>query len=498
MGRTVLGLVLALIISLTSFETTVSAYQPDRTYTYDNDNEAVPSQNVYQTSLIVDEKVMGCTRLNNAQDIFVDSKDYVYILDSGNQRVVILNEEYRCVGEITEFTYKGETQMIAKGAKGIFYRESNQRIYLADTENNRILVSDLNGNIQKIYEKPVSELLDPERPYKPQKIVVDNMGIMYVTSGTVNTGALLIDSANHFLGFYGTNKIKQSAEVIAEYMWRRILTDEQNAQSETSFQPVEFNNIFWSEDRFVYAVSPTNDNVESPVVKLNALGNSVFVEGEGFGDLEAQNRSDTEDANPNFIDITVDQDGFFTIVDSVSNKLYQYDNECNLIAAFGGVGYQNGLFVSPVAIETNQAADILVLDAKKNIITVMEQTYYGKMVRQAISLYNSGLYTEAIAPWSEVIRMNANYYIAYKGIGKAYMSIGEYKKAMEYFELALDQENFSQAKAAYRESVIRENFSLIVFLVVVIMLLLLFQEFVTRRIKRVYQKIRGRKRGVMS
>ena len=195
-------------------------------------------------------------------------------------------------------------------------------------------MSDLNGNIQKIYEKPVSELLDPEQPYKPQKIVVDNMGIMYVTSGTVNTGALLIDSANHFLGFYGTNKIKQSAEVIAEYMWRRILTDEQNAQSETSFQPVEFNNIFWSEDRFVYAVSPTNDNVESPVVKLNALGNSVFVEGEGFGDLEAQNRSDTEDANPNFIDITVDQDGFFTIVDSVSNKLYQYDNECNLIAAF--------------------------------------------------------------------------------------------------------------------------------------------------------------------
>ena len=46
----------------------------------------------------------------------------------------------------------------------------------------------------KVYEKPVDELLDASVPFKPKKIIVDNMGIMYVTSGNINTGALMIDS----------------------------------------------------------------------------------------------------------------------------------------------------------------------------------------------------------------------------------------------------------------------------------------------------------------
>lgn len=491
MKRKVAVLLLFAVLAAVLPNKFVSAFQPDRAYTYDSNSEAVPSANAFQTKLIVDETVMGCGRLNQPQDIFVDARDRVYILDSGNCRIVILNENYRCIKELKEFVYDNEILTLAPGAQGIFFREANQSLYIADTANDRILVSDLNGQVSRVYEKPEAELLDPELAYKPQKIVVDNMGIMYITSGNVNTGALLVDSDNNFLGFYGTNAIKKTWRVIVEYIWRSILTDEQNAQSGVSFQPTEFNNLFWSEKRFIYAVSPSNENIESPVVKLNAVGDNVFDDEIEFGDL-ADSGNNTV---PVFSDITVDDDGVFTILDTVSGKLFQYDHECNLLAVFGGLGYQKGLFSMPTSIESNSYHDILVLDEVKNSITVMEQTYYGRMIREATMLYNEGLYEEAIEPWNEVIRINANYYLAYGGLGKAYMSMGEYQKAMASFKQGGLQDEFAEAKRAFRSEVIRENFALIAVIVIIIMIAVLGDDFFKQLIKKLCRRYKGRKGG---
>lgn len=481
MRKTMVCLVLVTVLVLTSLATVVNANQPDRTYTYDGEN-AVPSANAYQVKVVVNETVMGCSPMKNPKDVFVDSNNRVFILDSGNCRILILDENYRCIQELKEFTYNTEVTTLAAGAQGLFYRESNQCLYIADTENNRILVSDLKGNVRKIYDKPVGELLDPTVPYKPEKIIVDNMGIMYVISGNVNTGALLVDSANNFLGFYGTNKIKLTLDVMMEYIWRSILTDEQNAQSTKSFQPVEFNNLFWSEDRFVYAVSPLSDTVEATVVKLNSLGNDVFAESIDFNKIEKYSGM----PGTHLMDITVDDEGAVTVIDIATGRLYQYDGSCNLLAIFGGVGYQEGLFAQPVSIESDSENNLLVLDESKNTLTVMEQTYYGKMIRTANYLYNQGLYQESIEPWMEVIRMNANYSQAYVGMGKAYMGMDEYETAMEYFKLGMDQESYGQAKAALRNEKVRNHFSLIAAFVLGIMIVFLGYEQVKKLAVRVY------------
>ncbi|MBE5868055.1 MAG: hypothetical protein E7293_03735 [Lachnospiraceae bacterium] len=477
----------ALLYLLFSFPSYSYASGNSGTYTYNVNRDAVPSAQAYRVSLVVDEEIMGCAGLSSPQDIFVDSKDITYILDSGNARVVILDKNFKCIKEIREFSYQGEILTLAKGAEGIFFRESNASLYIADTENNRIIVADLDGNVSHIYEKPVGELLDPTVAYKPQKIVVDNMGIMYVTSGNVNTGALMIDSNNEFKGFYGANSVSATWEVIVEYMWRSIMTKEQRAQSEYSFQPTEFNNIFWSEDRFIYAVSPISATIESPVVKLNAVGNNVLNETE-FGDMKSN--SWTVNSNAIFSDITADEDNVFTILDTTSGKLYQYDEECNLLTIFGGIGYQNGLFVMPVSVETNSTHDILVLDASKNTITVMEQTYYGEMIRKAVFLHNEGLYVEAVEPWEEVIRMNPNYYLAYKGMGKAYVAFGDYKTAMRYFELGMDKVGYSDAKGKLRNEIIKENFTLIVVCVVGALILIMGFD----SIKKILKKIKTKER----
>lgn len=480
MRKSIVCLILVMVLMLTSLGTVVLADQPDKAYTYD-ENQAVPSTNPYQVKLIVNETVMGTTRMNDPRDVFVDKQDRIFILDSGNGRVLILDDQYHCIQELKDFTYNGEAVTLAPGAQGLFFRDANQLLYIADTENDRIIVSDLNGAVKNIYTKPVGELLDPAIPYRPQKIVVDNMGIMYVKSGNINTGALLVDSNNSFLGFFGTNEIKQTAEVLAEYLWRSILNKEQNAQSSMSFQPVEFNNLFWSEDRFVYAVSPVNEQVKATVVKLNALGKNVFEQDIDFYQYEV-NRNEF---GFQLADITVDDEGVVTVLEMQSGSLFQYDEACNLLAIFGGIGNQDGLFTLPSALESDSKNNLLVLDATKCTLTVLEQTYYGEMIRSANNLYNQGRHQESIELWMEVIRMNSNYTQAYTGLGKAYMSLGEYEAAKEYFKIGKDKDGYSDAEAKIRDGVIRDNFAILAAVIVVFMICFLGSD----QLKRLTYKI---------
>ena len=471
MSKKVICLILAMVLVLSSSVVSVFAAQPDRTYTYE-ETTPVPSTNAYQVKLIVDEAVMGTTRMNNPRDIFVDNEDRTFILDSGNCRILVLDKNYKCIKELKEFKYNEETITLAEGAEGLFYRESNQLLYIADTNNNRIVVTDLDGNAKKVYNKPEGELLDPKLPYKPKKIIVDNMGIMFITSGTVNTGALLVDSNNSFLGFYGTNRLKMTAAMKVEHMWRNLLSKAAQEQLGATFQPVEFNNLFWSEDRFVYTVSPLVESVASAISKLNALGNNVFTK-----DIDIyQLTNDRKIKGTVLTDITVDNEGAISFVDITTGHIFQYDEGCNLLAVFGGLGYQKGLFTQPISIESDSANSLLVLDASKNTVTVMEQTFYGQMIRSANYLYNQGLYQESITPWMEVLRMNANYTQAYMGLGKAYMSMGEYSQAMDYFKLGKDPEGYGEAKAALRDQRIRENFALFAAAVMIILIGILFYE----------------------
>ncbi len=462
-----------------------SASQPDEAYTYNSKNEAVPAPNVYQVERILDGAAMGCSNLNTAQDIFVDGQDHIYILDSGNRRVVILDENYSCIRELTEFRDENGSTTLGDGAQGIFYHEDTGMLYIADTSNNRVLVSDLTGKLCHVYSKPESELLDPALPYAPRKIIVDNMGLMYVTSTHVNTGALLIDGENTFLGFYGINSIKETIEIIIEYIWRGFLTDEQNAQSTASFQPTEFNNIFWSEDRFVYAVSPERESLASPVVKLNAVGNNVFPDDAAFGDGAPE--------VSRFVDITVDTDQVFTLLNNVNGRLYQYDDGCNLLSVFGGLGAQKGMFTTPTALESDSQNRLLVLDATKNTVTVLKLTYYGQRIREATMLHNEGLYEKALDLWNEVLMLNANCNLAYVGLGKAYMELGDYKLAEEHFKTAGDAENYAKAKGALRNQWIRAHFVELAVLIGAFMVLVVGYDGIKGLCVRLLGRGKGRK-----
>ena len=509
MRKKLFCLLLVLVLTLSCTGIAAFAGQPDRAYTYEDD-VAVPSTNIYKVKKIVDETVMGTERLLEPTEIFVDRSDRVFIIDHyyevdefGNKtdtmlaKVIILNKDYTLLKELRTFKHKDEPLTLAKGASGLFYRETTGTLYIADTQNDRVLVSDLDGNVSRIYTLPKDVMLEKATGLEPKKIIVDNMGIMYIVTGdteVAKNGALMIDSANNFLGFYGTNKLKQTAAMKLEFMWRKILTAEQSSQTGESYQPVAFINLFWSEDRFVYGVAPIKDNVAANVVKLNALGNNVFPQNIDFYSISETSKQ----KNMQLVDMTVDDEGVFTVLDSATGRLFQYDENCNLLGIFGGSGNQKGLFLSPMSIESDSENNLLVLDAQKLTITVMTQTLYGEKIREANNLYNEGRYIDSVDYWKEVLLMNPNFTRAYVGMGKAFLAMddeqaratsetgqGKYEQAMDYFMLGKDQSGYAEAKAGLRDEIVRANFGLVAAVVILAMIGILGYD----QIKSIFNKI---------
>lgn len=65
---------------------------------------------------------------------------------------------------------------------------------------------------------------------------------------------------------------------------------------------------------------------------------------------------------PNYVDIAVNDEGIVSVLEQKSGKVYQYDQEGNMLAAFGGTGNKQGKFVLPVSLAQNSAGEVFVLD----------------------------------------------------------------------------------------------------------------------------------------
>lgn len=89
-------------------------------------------------------------------------------------------------------------------------------------------------------------------------------------------------------------------------------------------------------------------------------------------------------------DVVYDDLGFITVLDSYQKKIYQYDEQSNLMFVFGGENStQQGNFANPVAIESIND-NIIVLDGNRNNITIFKRTDFGALFHEGINLVNQG------------------------------------------------------------------------------------------------------------
>ena len=466
----------------------VSSYLPayaTPSYTYNSRNQPVPSPPVYQTQRTIDGLDLPSGPFSNPTHLFADRQHNIFVLDAGNQRVVVLDSSFEVTRVIDEFVYNGEVTYLSRSAQGLFYHDALGVLYIADTENNRIILSDLYGNIYRIFGMPDTDMLNQELEYRPTKIVVDNLGVMFVISSNVNDGIIMISESNEFLGIFGKNQIRRTMAVMMEFARRRLFP---NARTARTFQPTQITNIFWSHNRFIYAVSPRTGTVMSEVARFNAVGETTLTGRNNeiisdFGNLVAG-------SDNTFLDITVDRHGIFTVLDA-SGKLFQYDANANLIGIFGGSGNTRGTFSRPVSVEAlGDDGLILVLDSAKNTITVMEPTYYGRLIRENIVLFNVGKFQESMDGWRKVLSINPNYYLAHTGIGMVYYQNREYRNAMDSFRMAYDRDNYSRAKRALLHQNTRDNFPLIVAGVMVLFIWALGGKAIRQLTKNQYRRLK--------
>lgn len=466
--RFFMGLILSLMIIQNAY-----ANEPYQGYVYNEWDKAIAAPNGYIPKDIFCGEDIGVGAFKQPKDLYVSDDGDLYILDSGNGRIVIINRDNELVKVIDSFRYNGNDYTL-KEPEG-FYITDEETIYIADTGNEKVLMCDFDGNINKIIEKPVSNIYPESLAFQPIKILVDSSETIYVLVKNLFYGAVTYDIDGKFIGYYGSNKVQLTGKMIFDQAWKKLLSKTQTDKM-SRYVPVEFPSFDIDDKDFVYTVTE-NVSHESPneqIKKLNPRGTNIFPSKQ-YGDMEfiIQGTYGTElkTINTRFIDVDVDENYFVNALDFERGRVFQYDSEGDLMFSFGCYGEQLGTFTSPVAVESRNG-EVLVLDEKRADITTFELSSFGENVHNAVKLLNDGLYNEALEPWKEVLKMNSNYRFAYYGVGKAYMYTEDYDNALKYFELAYTKDSYSKAFKEHRTEKIRNNFLFYAVVLIVLILML--------------------------
>jgi len=452
---------------------------PFESYNYNVWGESVPVPATYIPETIYDGDSMGTSRLNRPRDFYVLNDEIIYILDSGNNRVLKINSKFELIEEIKDIKsgiidQDGNDELLdLSSSRGIFV-EPDGTIWIAMGETGGVISIDPQGNIVNKINSLKGDNIPANLSFKPLKIAIGMDDTVYVVSEGVFQGIIEMDRNGNFLGFYGSNRVDVTLRVVTEMFWKRIyaLISEQAIDSMIRIVPTEYSSIDISERGFIYAVSADSMNSMFEIKKLNPKGNNVLsvkpqsdvspgvrLNIGNYGDIETSYERGVL-IDTKFTDVSVDRNDFIFALDSQRGRIFKYDQESNLLAIFGGLKNQKGTFVNPVAVETIEGK-VIVLDSRTGLITSFTKTGFGQSIADATILYNEGLYTKASESWHEVLKQSANFELAYVGLGKAYMNNNDYARAMHYFRLGYDKRGYNDAFTELRKDFLRRNLVLV-------------------------------------
>jgi len=458
-----------LIIVIFSFSGLTAA----ESYVYNFWGEAVPGPPVYQVVAQYTGEKLGTERLRDPESLFVDHNDNVYIVDSGNNRILHLDADYNLVRVIDGFQGKEDEQKSFNNPVDIFV-DLQGFIYIADRNNRRIVITDQNLNLVRIITEPEDSVAIPEGfIFSPEKLAVSPLdNRIYVIAAGVLEGFMVFDFEGFFEGFMGAPRVTPSA---ADFFWRSIMTERQRERARR-FLPTQYSNIDISDSGFIYAtVSHGQIRQEEAIRKLTSTGREVLSRTGFFppiGDVKYPAANGI--TGPSLLyDITVHENGNYSAIDSRRGRIFTYNRYGDLLFVFGGPGDQKGKFRTPVAIE-KKGDSLLVLDRRKNSITEFSPTDYTRMIYAAIDYYEIGEYDNSTDKWRQVVSRNPNLDLAYRGIGRAYLRDDSYQLAMDNFRLANYRQGYSQAWSILRRLTIIDNFEkLIIGFVLSILIIIL-------------------------
>ncbi|MBQ8396560.1 MAG: hypothetical protein IJX54_06195, partial [Oscillospiraceae bacterium] len=486
---------------------------PYTSYSYNAWSVALPSQNGYIVKDTITGADMGLDQLSDpnsplfisedepatltdAKDFFLSPNNEFFIVDTGNNRILRTDINFNLIacyknftgGKVVEEIKDAEGNVIEsipattlKSPYGIFVDEDDI-MYIADRDNQRIIKCGFDCEIITEYVRPETELYDSVSFYCT-KVLVDAAKNVYVICPAVNKGAIMFAPSGSFMGYYGANRVEVTAEVIRNKLWRKFASEEQIAGM-INITPVEYANFDVDHEGFIYTVTEVADVSTDAVKKLNPAGYNILetttnAADISFGDQQSITYSGATTAT-RLTDVAVGENGIINILDYTTGRVFQYDKECSLLFIFGcDQEAQNGGFDNPNAVEC-YGENIYVLDGRNNDVTVYEETLFGGLVHEAVDMFNEGLYEDSLDLWREVLKRDGNYNMAYLAIGRALLNQDNYDEAMKYFKLAYNAEDYDRAFEAERQDLLRDNFTLIV----IVLVLLVIAWFVVKQLQK--------------
>lgn len=424
---------------------------PYDTYNYDYWENIVPTPAPYVPDGGISGVSLGIGNFSNPQDICVAPDGDLYIADTGNNRIVVVDGTSRQVERIiTSFDNSGAADSF-NAPYGVCVSEKNE-LYIADSENKRIVVLDMSDALVRIVENPQADVLGDDYVFKPLKVSVDYADRIYCIAQNMFQGVMVFETDGQFSGFFGTINVTLS---LWEKFWKKVATKEER-DNQVLYIATEFTGIDIDEHGFVYATNIDTAGLQA-VRRLNPRGEDVIKKGVNEnvgGDLWISGSGDYGGPSE-IVDVVYRDDGIYSLLDRNRGRVFTYDHEGNLLYIFGGLGNQDGTFTTPIAIE-QWGGELLVLDATRASISCFAATEYGSLINQAVALRYDGDEALAVPLWERVLELDENNELANSGIGKAYLSAGDNKMAMKYLKLGMNREYYSVAYNRYRSELLRE------------------------------------------
>lgn len=482
-------MVLLVLMSCVCFSASAVSRPPYNGYTYNVYGQAVAAPVGY----VPDEKItyqdMGTTALKSPSDMFIyndGEQDLIFITDTGNNRIVVLDSNYKFIKEIKQFTDADGKVYELCSPKGIFVFEdtiyvTNTRVKLNEKGDSYtdgdILIGDMDGNFVDQFFKPVAATVDITH-FDPLSVVVDKSGYVYVRAYGVLDGLIVYDMEGEFVSFFGANPVELTFDIIVQRIWKSIFSREA-ADQLLKAVPTEMSNIFVDEEGFIYTSTESTAVDESlRIRKLNASGDNILSSDPNalvdtiFGDRNIAYIVSTT-LSTRLVDVHVDSNDIIAALDARRGRVFLYDQNSYLLTIFGAQGTQFG--ATEVAVALGKVDEnYVILDQYDGSLTTYAPTEFMEKLLIADTYYMTGHYIEGEPYWRTVLLYDANNSRAYAAIGKSLLEQEKYEESLEYLELGEDRTSYSKALAEYRTQYLRDNWMWLLPVVVVAVVVIMY------------------------
>ena len=109
-------------------------------------------------------------------------------------------------------------------ALGLFV-DTDGNLYVADKKAPAVYVADPQGRVTGTVGAPPADKVEEGFEYTPSKVVVDSAGILYILSANTYSGALQYGSDYQFIGFYGSERVEGTFDLLVQRIWKKLLSE---------------------------------------------------------------------------------------------------------------------------------------------------------------------------------------------------------------------------------------------------------------------------------